>query len=240
MDCEKKLELLHTADDHRYQHLDFAARMFTHNLRSPLAGIKMLLPMLEKGTAEEKEDVLKQISDSVINLARQVDDMSVTMLDYRHLLDEPENTDIEYLLEKSHETAQARGLVLDINLDECPNIYCRQPLMEVVFAEIMRNSLTYRHPDREPELKIVSRKGEGACYLSFADNGIGFDSAEQNKDLFKMYKQKRPELRPEAAGLGLYRIKNIVEIQGGKVSLESTEGKGTTLYLELPDEDIIH
>lgn len=240
MDCERKLELLHFADDHRYQHLEFSARMFSHNLRSPLSGIKMLLPLLDKSDVAEKEKVIDNIREAIVNLARQVDDMSLTMLDYRHLLDEPETVDLEELLKKSFETSKAEGLDLQLKVRDCPQITCRPPMMEVAFAEIMRNAWQYRDPDRKARLEVKARCEEGFNVLSFEDNGKGFDADEMSNDLFKMYKQKRPELRNEAAGLGLYRIKNIVEIQGGKVSLHSREGKGTTLYLNLPTEEIIH
>ena len=75
-----------------------------------------------------------------------------------------------------------------------------------------------------PEVFISSHKSEGYTVISIKDNGLGFDVAKADK-AFAMF--KRLHTHVEGSGIGLYIIKRIAENSGGKVEVESVEGKGT-------------
>ena len=93
----------------------------------------------------------------------------------------------------------------------------------------MTNSLRYFDPKKQLKIQIASKKTDNETILTFKDNGIGID-LERNKDkIFGLY--QRFHDYPDSKGLGLYLVKSQVESMGGKISVESHVGEGTTFNI---------
>jgi signal transduction histidine kinase len=76
-------------------------------------------------------------------------------------------------------------------------------------------------------------RGEPAVGLRVTDRGIGM-SAEQMARVFERFYRADPSGNIPGTGLGMSLVKEIVELQGGRVDVTSTLGKGTTVTLWLP------
>jgi signal transduction histidine kinase len=74
--------------------------------------------------------------------------------------------------------------------------------------------------------------------LLVQDNGLGLSTSQQTK-LFTMF--KRMHTHVEGSGIGLYIVKRIIENNGGKIDVESEQGKGTTfkVYFKPVEEKVI-
>lgn len=70
--------------------------------------------------------------------------------------------------------------------------------------------------------------------LSYNDNGIGIDISKYGNKLFSPF-QRLEVNKATRTGIGLYLIKNIIEINGGYIKVESTPGKGTTFLCILKE-----
>lgn len=76
---------------------------------------------------------------------------------------------------------------------------------------------------------------EGTVELSVADTGVGIAQAEQDRIFERFYRPSSNKGRSvEGSGIGLALVQNLVELHGGKVSVQSAEGAGTTFSVTLP------
>ena len=75
----------------------------------------------------------------------------------------------------------------------------------------------------------------GRVLLGIKDNGIGIKKEYQSKVFHKFYRVPTGDIHDvKGFGLGLFYIKNICKAHGWQVKLESEEGKGTTIFIEMP------
>ena len=111
---------------------------------------------------------------------------------------------------------------------------------------LISNSLKFVRPDHSPHIEVATEKklivdsedGSTCRYvqISIQDNGIGFDQAYA-QDIFKTFIRLNPRDSFEGTGLGLALCKKIVERHRGLIRAEGVEGKGTSFYILLPDEE---
>jgi signal transduction histidine kinase len=101
--------------------------------------------------------------------------------------------------------------------------------VQSILFNLLSNALKYRAPDRTLRVRIETRREDGYVRLSVADNGLGIDLAKHGPKLFGLY--RRFHTHVEGKGLGLHLIKTQIEALGGKVTLQSREGAGTTFNI---------
>jgi PAS domain S-box-containing protein len=107
-------------------------------------------------------------------------------------------------------------------------------------TNVLSNAIKYS-PDGGP-IMIVSRlgmlRGEKAVALTIADRGIGM-TGEQLARVFERFFRADPSGNIPGTGLGMCLVKEIVELQGGRVEIESQLGEGTRVTLWLPLLDVV-
>ena len=101
-----------------------------------------------------------------------------------------------------------------------------------VFLNLIGNSVKYRNPE---QCQIgIKWKDAGSFYeFSVSDNGLGIPRKFQDK-VFDLFKSFNPNSSIESTGVGLAIVKRIIETQGGKIYLESREGKGSNFKFLWP------
>ncbi len=117
--------------------------------------------------------------------------------------------------------------------DELPDVYCDPTQISYVFASLIENSIKFRS-ERRPEIHITARPEESDWVLfSVRDNGIGIDPKHTDR-IFAAFRRIHNEVYP-GAGMGLPIAKRIIERHGGKISVESNLGQGSTFFFTLPN-----
>jgi signal transduction histidine kinase len=111
-------------------------------------------------------------------------------------------------------------------------IFSLGPYIESIFLNLISNAIKYRHPGRQPKLKITSIAQNGHLQLRFEDNGIGIDLQKHGQNLFSLY--KRFHFHVEGKGLGLFLVRTQVEALGGTVTVNSEIDHGTTFEILFP------
>ncbi len=108
-----------------------------------------------------------------------------------------------------------------------PDIMADKEQLQRVFFNIIINSVQAMHEGGN--LKIISRKEEEKLIVTITDSGIGIPEEEMSKIFEPLFTTKA-----KGIGLGLVLSRQIVELHGGKIDVESLVGKGTTFTVVLP------
>jgi light-regulated signal transduction histidine kinase (bacteriophytochrome) len=104
-----------------------------------------------------------------------------------------------------------------------------------LFQNLIANALKFRGR-APPVIRISAQEDNGDWRFAFRDNGIGIAQAHQDR-IFKIF--QRLHRRPEypGTGIGLAICKKIVERHGGRLWVESEEGRGATFFFTIPKEN---
>lgn len=112
-------------------------------------------------------------------------------------------------------------------------VWAEEWSLRTIMNNLISNALKYG----EGSGAIILRAEDGGEFvtLSIQDHGPGISKADQLRLFEKYYRASRPDsLRIEGSGLGLAIVKSIAELHGGRVSVKSTLGEGSTFYVTLP------
>lgn len=214
------------------QQLEQFAFIASHNLRAPVASLLGLGHILELSSGN-KEDV-NMICENMISTARELDrvirDLS-TILEIRKASHAPltklDLQDEVQLVRVSLERELANtGTMLETDFRQVPVIHTVRPLMDSILMNLISNAVKYRHPDRQPSIRLSTRLEEGEVCLSVADNGLGMDLGRYGDKLFSLYGRFHSHV--DGKGLGLYLVKTHVMAMGGRVEVDSEVDIGTT------------
>lgn len=105
--------------------------------------------------------------------------------------------------------------------------------LETALRNLLENAVLYA--DGPPKIDIRLQRDNGMAHLQFADQGRGIDPKYRKKVFRMFYRIRRSDRTIRGSGLGLYIVRNVVRLHGGKVWLESPgSGLGTTFHLLLP------
>jgi len=80
------------------------------------------------------------------------------------------------------------------------------------------------------EIRIETAKDEGWALLCVSDNGCGMTPDFMERSLFKPFKSTKKK----GLGIGMFQAKTIVEAHGGRIEVQSAQGRGTTFRIWLP------
>jgi signal transduction histidine kinase/HAMP domain-containing protein len=222
---------------------DFSA-MIVHDLRSPLSTIMGIAEMMGNGLLGDLNDEQKNWTDRIRNNASGLvqlvgDFLDVSKLEAGHIELSRAPTDVTELLQRSVENfgPLARSKKIDLSYPQnglLPAINVDARRLDQVLNNLISNALKFtgeggsihvdaRHDDRNGIIVRVQ------------DAGIGIAS-DEIANLFQKYQQSASGKTSEhkGTGLGLVISKMIVEAHGGKIWVESEEGKGTTFTFTLP------
>ncbi|HCE00161.1 MAG TPA: hypothetical protein DER07_03880, partial [Armatimonadetes bacterium] len=209
-----------------------------HELRTPLASIRAVAetlleepdadrPMRERflGKIIEEVDRLTQISKDLLVLSaaesnpvrKQECDLAVLV---RNIVSEAEPR------------AQQAGLCLQYEGPKHLLLAANNTQVYEVVANLVDNAIKYSN---EGTITVRLEDGGEEAVLTVADQGIGIPSEHLDRVFERFYRVDKGRSRAKGGtGLGLSIVKHIVEAHGGKVSVQSRLGEGSTFTVRLP------
>jgi signal transduction histidine kinase len=214
----------------------------THELKSPLASIRLLAETLEMRRVGENKRLqyLGAIQKDVDRLETLVGNLlTVARLESGGVTLHPEPSDlardVAATLESMRQPLAERGVRLDLDLPDEP-VPVRSDLLAVqtILRNLVDNASKYGGRDSTVWVRVA--RSEGQALLEVRDEGIGIGSGESEKIFQKFYRVGDEMVRRvEGSGLGLYLVRSLVQRSGGAVVAESEgPGKGSTFRVTLP------
>jgi two-component system phosphate regulon sensor histidine kinase PhoR len=220
---------------------DFVATV-SHELRTPLTSIYgFAQTMLRDDIAfpdEDRHTFLSYIASEAERLTRLVDGLlSVTRLEAGAVELDLQELDIRDILRETveREAGRASGAhALDLNLPSGPLLVAadRDKLRQIVL-NLVDNAIKYS-PDGGT-VTVSAQRRLDSVEVRVQDEGIGISAADQRNLFRKFFRADARMTRGiRGIGLGLYLTRGFVVAMGGRIRVESQQGKGSTFIFDLP------
>jgi len=229
---QRNEELIKINDD-----LDNFVYTASHDLKAPISNIEGLVNSLIFELKEidgEAKTIIDLINQSIIKFKETINDLTEITKAQKNLEEDIALIDLNILLEEIKLSIKdlIKNSQAEIIYNGCsfPLVRFSKANLKSILYNLLSNAIKYCHPDRSPVITIGCEKAEGYVILSVKDNGLGINP-EQKAKVFTMFKRLHDHV--EGSGIGLYLVKRIVDNNGGKIDLESEEGKGSEFKIFL-------
>ena len=120
---------------------------------------------------------------------------------------------------------------LDLDLADDLAVYFLEKNLRSLIYNLLNNAFKYRAPDRPPHVALRAHAEGQQVRLTVQDNGLGMSPAGLRK-LFGLFERLHNHV--EGSGIGLFMVKKMVDNAGGRISVESELGVGSTFTVLLP------
>lgn len=218
-----------------------------HELKTPLNLIystNQLMEMyLKNGSIEEYREklghsanIIKQNCFRFMRLINNIIDTSKIKSGFLNLSLSNENIVevVENIVQSISEYIKGKGIniIFDTDIEE-KIIACDTNKIERIMLNLISNAVKFSNTEKNIYVGVSDKNN--TVEISVRDSGIGIDKKYLNKIFDRFYQvDKSLSRNAEGSGIGLALVKSLVEIHGGKISVDSEVDKGTTFKIELP------
>lgn len=225
---EDKMEQLSRADQTREDLVEYFT-MWAHQIKTPIAGMRLLLQMSEDSEKEELQGELFRIEQYVemvlvyLRLGAENTDLVIQSCDLSKMVKKAVKTFAGQFIRKK----------LSVRIDGvCGQVITDEKWLEFVLEQLLSNAVKYT----EQGGVVISWKNNTLC---IADSGIGIASEDLPRIFEKGYTGYNGRMDKKSTGIGLYLCSRTMEKLGGTIWVESEVGKGTTFYLKFPEDGMV-
>ena len=217
---------------------DFIAIM-SHELRTPLGVVLGHSALLRDMAPENLRVDLDVIAKSAMRLKEIIEDFSnvdrieaglASLRRQRVVI----STLVQSVVDSFKDLARDHQIALDFHVSQ-RNLALEgdESKIAIALSNLVRNALTFTNPGGQ--VQVRAEQVPGYIKIAVIDDGIGIPAAEQEKIFERFYQvEKHLTRRHGGMGLGLSIAREFIELHGGRIWVESTEGKGSRFTFLLP------
>ncbi|GGG65867.1 hypothetical protein GCM10007332_30610 [Epilithonimonas arachidiradicis] len=218
----------------------------SHELKTPLTSLKLYSQYLEKNLRKQDDqknaDVAMKMDDQINKLTGLVNDLlDVTKIQNGKILLNKSNFNFDELVaEIITEQQMSTSHRIYLDSENIGDIYGDRHRISQVMSNLISNAIKYS-PDSD-KIQITTKLTEEGCVqFSVRDYGIGIPEDKKNKVFEQYYRVSgSKEHTFPGLGLGLYISSEIIKRSGGRIFVNSIEGKGSDFCFEIPKKHKSH
>ncbi len=207
----------------------------SHDLRGPIAS---LMGLYNAAVIEVRDKKSLEYLEYIYKTAQRMDQVLKALISLSEIKDKPICLDLVNLPQVVKDTLDIVGIknslkntTFELNVPDV-SFYTDIGLLVVIIKNLLDNAIRYSRQDITTNIEIRAEiTGKKELKLTVTDNGLGVEQEIQDK-VFNMF-YKGNNFSP-GSGLGLYMVKSAADKLGGKVSLESSVNKGTSVCVIIP------
>jgi signal transduction histidine kinase len=211
----------------------------SHELRTPLGVVLGHSALLRDMAPENLRVDLDVIAKSAMRLKEIIEDFSnvdrieaglASLRRQRVMI----STLVQSVVDSFKDLARDHQIALDFHVSQ-RNLALEgdESKIAIALSNLVRNALTFTNPGGQ--VQVRAEQVPGYIKIAVIDDGIGIPAAEQEKIFERFYQvEKHLTRRHGGMGLGLSIAREFIELHGGRIWVESTEGKGSRFTFLLP------
>jgi PAS domain S-box-containing protein len=233
------------AKDEAYADLEAFAFSVSHDLRTPLANIRIFAEFVLKDYADKLDEEGKEYLEYIAESATEMAKMTQEILDYSRTSTsalELEPVSLENVVTRAENQLHADFSQHNVQFDlvkPLPSVRAHPTLLEQIVVNLLSNAIKFVSPNVRPEIKVWTERcltPQPMVRLWIEDNGIGIAQSEQ-KRVFHLFERGQVSDQYAGTGVGLAIVQKGIERMGGRVGFESTLGVGSRFWLELRESE---
>jgi PAS domain S-box-containing protein len=220
--------------------LERFAYIASHDLQEPLRNVVSFAQLLSRRYTGKLDPAADEYIGYVVEGGKRMQTLVQDLLEYSrvHTKGEafvPVNCEdvVENVIQNLHTTIHESNSV--IKSGPLPTVLADPSQITLVFQNLIGNAIKFHRKDVQPHISISASMNNDWWTVSVADNGIGIDPAFYDR-IFEIFQRLHTRDKYPGTGVGLAIVKKIIERHGGRIWVESEEGKGSTFYFTLPAE----
>ena len=226
------------------QEIENFIHIISHDLKAPIVSIQGFTSILKTDLGNLLQGTNQDYFNRIQANAQHMNALIADLLEFSRvgrMEDEKETVDIgkvlQEILEGFKPEIDKKHIVVQIG-EHFPALWCSRKRLEQVLTNLVGNAVKYMGSSEHPQIQIGCEIPNGTNVRRFwvKDNGIGIRKEFQEK-IFQIFQRAPNSLKVEGTGIGLSIVKKIVELNGGRVWVESSEGKGSQFFVEWPNAE---
>lgn len=215
--------------------------IIAHDLRSPLIGLQNVSSQIAYYLKKKKLDKLDELGNTIDHTSKKLTDLLDNLLNWALLQNgmipyKPEPVNLKDVVRGIFElltvNAEIKKVRLETAIDQDTFVYADYKAVQTILRNIIANALKYT--EEGGQIIVNTDLNKDKCIITINDTGTGI-SAEMIPKLFEINNESRSGTRGEkGSGLGLMLCKELVELNKGAISVESSPGVGSKFTFHLP------
>lgn len=208
-----------------------------HDLQEPLRTITSYTQLLQRQVDVEHNPAGETYMQFITEATHRLKKLMSDLLDYYDVtaLSHTEKVNCTSLLKDIEEgmnsyIAQHHAV---ITYNDLPEVNANRQYFKILFGNLITNGIKFQKKGEMPVINISAEQSDNYWKFSVKDNGIGIQEKYFDK-IFLIFQRLHNYNEYEGTGIGLALCQKIVELHGGKLWVESEEGKGSVFYFTLP------
>ncbi|MBI4000107.1 MAG: HAMP domain-containing histidine kinase [Candidatus Omnitrophica bacterium] len=223
------------------QEVENFIHIISHDLKAPIVSIQGFASILKTELGSALQGANLDYFNRIQANAQQMSTLIIDLLEFSRvgrIEDEKESIDTEGLLKEITEELKPELDKRCIQVQmagDFPQLWGSRKRLLQVFTNLVSNAVKYMGSPPKPRIEIgySNQDGNNLCTLWVKDNGIGIKKEFHDK-VFQIFQRAPNQLKVEGSGIGLSIVKKIVELNGGRVWVESEEGEGSKFFVAWP------
>jgi PAS domain S-box-containing protein len=214
---------------------DFAY-VASHDLQEPLRMVSSYVQLLEKRYKDKLDDNAKEFIHYAVDGAKRMQQLVNDLLSYSRVASQhklQKEVSLGLVLERALSNLELRIQETNAKIthDPLPALTVDATQLMQLFQNLVGNALKFCQ--QQPVIHLGASKQGDTWRFCVRDNGIGMKPEELER-IFKPFQRLHTRDKYEGTGIGLSVCRRIVERHGGRLWVESEEGKGSTFFFTLP------